>query len=170
MKKTLLDLPILSRIRRNHGLEHATLHVLEKKFPSIAMGGMSSPMGFTIVGNVTTENVAEAAIEALKRLRAGESQLVMHQNCGTNFAVAGIFAGLGAWLATIGAGKRFRQKLERLPLMITLATVALIIAKPLGPWVQKQITTTGNPQGLDLVKVETTVRAGLRLHRVTTKG
>ncbi len=170
MTNTLLDLPILSRIRRNHGLEHATLHVLEKKFPSAMLGGISSPMGFTIIGNVTTENVAEAAIEALKRLRAGESQLVMHPNCGTNFAVAGIFAGLAAWLGTIGSGKRFRQKLQRLPLMITLATLALILARPLGPLVQKQITTTGDPQALDLVKVETSVRAGLRLHRVTTKG
>jgi hypothetical protein len=170
MKKNFLDLPILSRLRRNHSLEHATLHVLEKKFPKTGFGGISSPLGFTIVGNVTTENVAEAAIEALKRLRAGESHLVIHQNCGTNFAVTGVFAGLGAWLGTIGAGKRFRQKLERLPLMITLATLALIIAKPLAPWVQKQITTTGDPQGLDLVKVETTVRAGLKLHLVTTKG
>ena len=29
----ILNLPILSRIRRNHGLEHATLHVLSRRHP-----------------------------------------------------------------------------------------------------------------------------------------
>ncbi len=38
------------------------------------MGGISTPFGFTIVGEVSTEDVAEAAIEALKRLRAGEEK------------------------------------------------------------------------------------------------
>ncbi len=168
--KTLLDLPLISRTRRNHGLEHATLHMLAKKHPHVSMGGMSTPVGFTIIGDVPTEDVAECAIEALKKLRKGEVQLAMHPNCGTNFAVSGIFAGLAAWLGTLGAGKSFRRKLERLPLIITLVTLALVLTNPLGPLVQKQITTSGNPEDLELVRVETTLRAGIRWHRVTTRG
>jgi hypothetical protein len=170
MSKSILDLQPISRTRRNHGLEHATIHVLSKKHPNVKMGGMSSPGGFTIVGDVTTEDVAEAAIEALKKLRAGEAELALHPNCGTNFAISGMFAGLAAWLGTLGAGKEFRRKLERLPLMIFLATLAVVVTRPLGPLVQKQITTTGDPQGLELERVETSLHAGVRTHRVITRG
>lgn len=160
----------ISRIKRNHGLEHATLHVLGKKFPKTTFGGISTPLGFTIIGNVSTEDVAEAAIEALKRLRAGESNLAMHENCGTNFAVTGAFVGLFAWLGIIGSDKKFTKKLGRLPLVILLATIGLILAQPLGPMVQKQFTTSGQPGNLELERVETSVRAGLHLHRVITRG
>lgn len=170
MSQSILEMPPISRIRRNHGLEHATIHILSKKHPHVSIGGMSSPMGFTIVGDVTTEDVAEAAIEALKKLRGGESDLVMHPNCGTNFAVSGAFAGLAAWLGTLGSGKQFRKKLERLPLIMMLATIALIVTRPLGPMIQKRVTTAGDPKGLELERVETFVRAGLRMHRVTTRG
>jgi hypothetical protein len=170
MSKSILDLQPISRTRRNHGLEHATIHVLSKKHPHVKMGGMSSPNGFTIIGDVSTEDVAEAAIEALKKLRAGNADLALHPNCGTNFAISGMFAGLAAWFGTLGAGKEFRRKLERLPLIIFLAALAVVVTRPLGPLVQKQITTTGDPQGLELERVETSLRAGVRMHRVVTKG
>ena len=170
MSKSLLDLTPLSRTRRNHGLEHATLHILGKKHPDLTLGGMSSVSGFTILGDISTEDVAEAAIDALKKLRSGEADLAMHPNCGTNFAVAGLFAGLAAWLGTLGTGKAFKKKLGRLPLIILLATVALVAARPLGPLVQKYITTTSDPEGLELERVETIIRGGMRMHRVVTKG
>lgn len=170
MRKSLLDAAPISRIRRNHGLEHATLHVLGARFPQLTMGGISSPNGFTIVGDVTTEDVADAAILALKKLQAGEASLAMHANCGTNFAISGMFAGAAAWLGSLGVGKEFKHKLARLPLMIVLAVAALIVTRPLGPLVQKRVTTSGDPEGLELERVETTLRAGVRLHRVITKG
>lgn len=170
MNNSFLNLPPISRTRRNHGLEHATLQVLNQKFPQVSLGGMSSPQGFTIVGEVTSEDVAEAAIEALKRLRAGESDLAQHPNCGTNFAIPGAFAGLAAWLGTLGSGKSFKQKLERLPLVMVLATTALVLTYPLGPMFQKRFTTSGDPQGLELERVETIIRAGVKLHHVTTRG
>jgi hypothetical protein len=170
MNKSILDFQPISRIRRNHGLEHATIHVLSRKFPNVPIGGISSPFGFTIVGDIPTEEVAEAAIEALKRLQSGETNLAVHPNCGTNFAIAGMMAGLGAWIGTIGVGKSKKDKLERLPLMMMLATAALVLARPLGPYLQKNITTTGHPDGLELARVETSVRGGLRMHRVMTRG
>ena len=54
--------------------------------------------------------------------------------------------------------------------MILLATVALILTRPLGPLVQKWVTTTGDPAGLELERVETIVRAGVHMHRILTKG
>jgi len=170
MSNSILDYYPISRTRRNHGLEHATMQVLNQKFPQVSLGGMSSPRGFTIVGDVTSEDVAEAAIEALKRLRAGEAELAQHPNCGTNFAIPGAFAGLAAWVGTLGSGRSFKQKLERLPLVMVLATTALVLTYPLGPMIQKRFTTSGDPQGLELERVETTIRAGVRLHHVTTRG
>lgn len=170
MKKTLLDIQPISRTRRNHALEHATIHVLSKKFPNVTLAGISSPNGFTLIGDVSTEDVAEGAIEALTRLRGGEAELALHPNCGTNFAITGIAAGLAAWLGTLGSGKEIRHKFERLPLIVLLATIAIIVTRPLGPLVQKQITTDGAPGGLELERIETSVRLGLRLHRVITTG
>jgi uncharacterized protein YqhQ len=170
MSNTINIFKPISRVRRNHGLEHATLHILNKKFPKTQLGGISSPFGFTIVGDVTTEDVAEAAIDALKRLRAGEEDLAVHPNCGTNFAVPGVIAGLFAWLGTLGSDKRMKSKLERLPLLILLATFGLMLSRNLGPIVQKQFTTSGIPESLELARVETSVRAGIRFHRVFTRG
>ncbi|HOM66898.1 MAG TPA: DUF6391 domain-containing protein [Brevefilum fermentans] len=170
MSHSLLNFSPISRTRRNHGLEHATLHVLSRRFPRLSLAGISSPRGFIILGDVTSEDVAEAAIEALKRLRAGESNLALHPNCGTNFAIPGAFAGLAGWLATLGSDKSFKSKLERLPLALALATVALSLTFPLGPIIQKRFTTSGDPQGLELERVETCIRAGIRVHHVTTRG
>ena len=170
MTQSILDIKPISRIRRNHGLEHATIHVLSRKFPDQPFSGISSPFGFTIIGDVTTEDVADAAVEALKKLRSGQADLAMHPNCGTNYAVAGMMAGVGAFIGMIGAGESTKKKLERLPLMMTLATAALVLSRSLGPYIQKNITTTGHPDGLELTKVETSVRGGLRMHRVITRG
>lgn len=170
MDKSLLDLQPISRIRRNHGLEHATIHVLNKKYPEIPFAGVSSARGFTLIGDVPTEEVALAAIEALKKMRAGQADLAYHPNCGTNFAVSGLFAGLGAWIGMLGSDKKFKSKLERLPLVILLATVAFILTRSWGPRIQKEITTSGEPDGLELTRVETSVRGGMRIHKVITRG
>ena len=170
MSKSILDFFPIARTRRNHGLEHATLHVLAQKYPNVNLGGISSPKGFAIIGDVPTEDVAEAAIEALKRLRAGETELAQHPNCGTNYVISGIFAGLGAWLGVVGVGKGLRKKVHRLPIMILLATLALILTRQVGPRVQKEITTTGDPGEMELVRVETSLQTNLKIHYVVTKG
>jgi hypothetical protein len=36
--KALLGAPGVSNIRRNHGLEHATLHILAERFPEAGSG------------------------------------------------------------------------------------------------------------------------------------
>ena len=70
----------------------------------------------------------------------------------------------------LGSDKKFKSKLERLPLVILLATVAFIFTRSLGPQLQKEVTTSGKPEGLELTRVETSVRGGVRMHKVITKG
>lgn len=168
--KQLLEFPTISRIRRNHGLEHATIHLLSAQKANRPLAGHSDAGGFWILGEVDTENLVETVTLALERLRAGERQLAVHPNCGTNFATYGIFAGLGAFLALGGAGNRFRDKLERLPLAAVLATLGLIISQPLAFRLQREVTTSGDPGGMRLIKVTKTTIGGRTAHRVETAG
>ncbi|MEN8173328.1 MAG: DUF6391 domain-containing protein [Chloroflexota bacterium] len=168
--QSLLDIPAVSSTRRNHGLEHATLHILAKKYPDRNMAGHSDPKGFWLVGDVPTETVGAAVEEALQRLRAGEHHLAVHPNCGTNLVTAGSLAGLAGALGMWGAGPRKRDKLDRFPLVAVLATLALMIAQPLGMNLQRHITTSGVPGNLDVIKVTPSKRGRLQAHRVLTQG
>lgn len=166
----ILNLMPFLRLRRNHGLEHATLHVLAGRHPGARMGGYSDFKGFWLVGDLTREQVQSAAQEALGRMRAGEPQLAVHPNCGTNFATAGSLAGLAGVLGMWRVGERRRDKLERLPLVATLATVALILGQPLGLLAQKHLTTSGQPGSLEIVDIIPVKRGRLPAHRVLTRG
>jgi hypothetical protein len=166
---TILDLPILSRIRRNHGLEHATISLLTQRFPYRRMAGYSYPGGFFLLGDVPTDQVREVVAQAPSRMNNGERYLAIHPNCGTNFAVSGLVAGLLAWLGMAGA-KSKRDQLKRLPLVVTLATLGIILSVPLGPQVQEHITTSGDPQGLSIVDIFPIRFGQFSLHRVITRG
>lgn len=168
--QTFLNLPVVSRVRRNHGLEHATLHVLSRRHPGQPLSGHSDTGGFWLVGNLPTEEVYSAAQEALVRLNAGERSLAVHQNCGTNYVISGSMAALAAFVALFGAGRRLRDRLGRLPVAASLSVVALIIAQPLGLIVQQKVTTDGVPGTLEVVKIVSTLRGGTLTHRVLTKG
>jgi len=166
---TLLDLPALSRLRRNHGLEHATLNLLSQLFPVRTLAGYSTPGGFFILGDVPTDTLREAVFQALTRMSNGEHRLAIHEHCGTNLVASGLVAGLLAWLGMAGARGR-RGKAERLPLVIGLATLGFFVSQPLGPLLQERLTTSGDPEGLSIVDIYP-LRAGrLVLHRVVTQG
>lgn len=167
---SILDFPPISRVRRNHGLEHATLHILAQGHPRTSMAGHSDLGGFWILGDVPTEDVQSAVDEALTRMKAGEEDLAVHPNCGTNFVTAGTMAGLAAWFALFGAGRRLRDRLERIPLATSLATVALILAQPVGLALQTHVTTSGNPGNLSVVEVIPSNQGRIPAHRVITKG
>jgi hypothetical protein len=74
-----------------------------------------------------------------------------------------------AWLGMAGA-KSKRDQVERLPLVISLATLGFIISAPLGPKVQEHITTCGDPQGLSVVDIFPIRFGRFSLHRVITQG
>jgi hypothetical protein len=160
----------VSRLQRNHGLEHATTHVLADMAPGRPYAGFSDFRGFWMIGEFTSEEVANAAIEALTRLRAGERQLAIHPNCGTVWATYGIAAGLGALISMIGVGRRWRDKVERLPLMAVLSTLALILVQPLALRLQERYTTSGDPGNLEIVEVVKSSFSGKTIHRVLTRG
>lgn len=167
---SLLNSPVISRIRRNHGLEHATLTILSQRFPGLPMAGHSTAAGFRLMGDVPTEAVQMAVDEALRRLQAGEAKLAVHPNCGTNFVTAGTLSGLAGAASMLGVGRRTRDKLERLPLTAVMATMALIMAYPLGLKLQEKVTTSGIPGTLRVVEIKVIQRGSLTIHHVLTQG
>lgn len=163
------EIPLVSRVQRNHGLEHATLHVLSQRHPKRSLAGHSDVRGFWIIGDVPIEDVYEAVEEAIERLRKGEKQLAIHRNCGTNYVTSGVLAGLAAGAAMFGVGKRVRDKLERLPLAMFVATLALIFSQPLGLLLQERVTTSPEPGNLQVVEIVTSRRGRMKAHRITTR-
>jgi len=81
-----------------------------------------------------------------------------------------VLAGLVAWLAMLGVGKGLQRKLDRLPLVISLVTLALVIAGPLGPRMQRQFTTDAELGSLHVTTITVSERNGSPLHRIYTTG
>lgn len=167
--RPLLNNPGVSRIRRNHGLEHATIHMLSAKNPRQALAGHSDTSGFWLLGDVSLEEVQRAVGEALARLRAGERDLAIHPNCGTNLVTSGMAAGLAGAFAMAGA-RNDRERIDRLPLAGLFAMIALMLSRPLGTRIQQRITTSGEPGDLHVTDIRQTQRGNLIAHRITTAG
>lgn len=165
----LLSVSPLLRIRRNHGLEHATLNLLSRRLPGRPLAGHSDLNGFWIVGDISTEEMEAVVQEAWTRLYSGEHELAVHPGCGTNYVVGGVLAGLAATGAMIGVGRRFRDRIERLPLAITLATLAIVLAQPLGLLLQENVTTSGDLGSLKVAKITPRHRGRLKIHRIITQ-
>jgi hypothetical protein len=160
----ILDLPFILETRRNHALEHATLHMLAHTHTG-NMAGHSNPTGFFLLGNFSTTDIWSAATEALERLREGESGLAIHAGCGTNMATTTLLAGTLAW-SVLRLAKSSLTRLLLLPIAVIFAIIGVLLARPLGPLLQQRITTEadmGNMQIIDIIPV----RKGV--HRIITK-
>ena len=160
----LLNLPLILETRRNHALEHATLHILARKYKT-RMAGHSNPTGFFLLGDISTEDVSSASTEAMARLLSGESGLAIHEGCGTNLATTAVLASTFAWMPL----RRVRSTFWRIwliPVAVTFAMFGYFLSKPLGPWLQKNVTTEADMGAMQIVDVQL-VRRGV--HRIITK-
>ena len=162
----ILNAPLISETRRNHALEHASIHLLSARFPNLAMAGHSNPTGFFLIGDLPTDDVRLAVSEALTRLQQGESHLAIHEGCGTNYVVTGALAASAALIGMSGT-KSTRQRLERFPLLMALSALVFMIAPQLGTALQKQVTTDADPGGLTIVDIYPVAK---NIHRVVTQG
>ena len=125
-------------IRRNHGLEHATVAVLlSRRGPTLRVVGRAAPDGFYVYGNVKEAELLSAADEALTRLQRGERSLAVSPLCGTNLAAGGVLAGISTLAVSGGAGRW-----ARLPNALVLGLVASVAAQPVGRWLQQHVTTS----------------------------
>ena len=159
----------LDRLRRNHALEHATLHLLSRTHPQVLLIGRSDRKGFYLYGEVPIEAVGQAVFGAAQRLRAGESRLAIHPNCGTNLITAATLTTLATALA-LGGARGTRQRLDRLPLAVLASLAALLLARPAGQQAQRHLTTRAELGRLQVLSIERLATPGPVVHRVRTSG
>lgn len=164
----ILNLPLILETRRNHALEHATIHILSAKFPDRHMAGHSNPTGFYILGNAETDDVQSAVMEAWTRLRAGESELAIHAGCGTNFATTALLAGSLAWFPLSGS-KSTRQRFWLLPFAVAFGVLGYLLSQPLGPILQAKVTTEPDLGDMQIESVTPVRKRGVAVHRVMTR-
>ena len=154
----------IDAVRRNHALEHATVAVLLARHgPGLRLAGRAAPGGFYIMGNVTGDQVSSAADEALARLQRGERHLAVSPLCGTNIAVAGGVAGLAS-LAALGSGERSKRWAD----VMAAAIVAVLVAQPIGRYVQRFVTTSADLEGVRIHGTHERGRGRLRHIKVET--
>jgi len=152
---------IIDRIRRNHGLEHATVALMLARQGPMRVVGRSDHGGFYIYANVDTERLREYAEEALVRLQRGEEHLAISPMCGTNIAVAGVLAGFTSYLAL----RRADGHVDGLTKAVLAGLVSVIASQPLGRLVQKHATTSPELAGVRITSVD---RLSGRIHKVRT--
>lgn len=167
MTTSILEWGPVSLIRRNHGLEHATLNLLAKRQPG-GFAGHSDARGFWIIGNVSTDLLLETTQKALERMNKGERELAIHPYCGTNFVTTGLVAGSLAWLFTLGKANSLKKKLDRWPLLVLAITAGAVLAHPLGFKAQERVSTSGNPGNLIIKQIIRYERKGPVMHRILT--
>ncbi len=163
------QVPFLRRVRRNHALEHATIHVLSRRrLTRLSVVGRSTNQGFFVYGKIETDELEAAVREALERLRRGESHLAVHPNCGTNLLTSAVMTTLASFTVLAGA-RRLSEQFNRLPMVVVFVLGALILAQPLGLNLQRTVTTEPRLGDLEVLSVEQITQTPVMVHWVQTR-
>ena len=157
----------IGRVRRNHALEHATVALMLEEGVCGPLGGYSTPWGFFVVGDLSTEQLGRIVDEALNSLNTGRSEMAISPHCGTNMAVAALFSGV---LTRLVLGKNKKGRWKRLPLVLGAVIAGALLSKPLGNALQRHFTTLSEMDGMEVVSIRKAWPGPQpRLHRVTTR-
>jgi hypothetical protein len=157
----ILETPPFSTIRRNHGIEHATVHVLTEHHPNVQLVGRADTHGFNIYGDVRTDWLESAAAKALERMQNGAGHLAVHPRCGTNLVVLGVLTAVAAILAL---GRK--PSLKKIPDAILATTLAGFVAQPVGLKLQEYVTTSPDVMGARIVGIQQKQMGGLKIQHV----
>jgi hypothetical protein len=160
--RTMMLTKLISRLRRNHGLEHATIHVLSEKHKNFSAQGNSTLAGFhlNIYGNIPETAVMDAVEEAYTRMKKGEHHLAVHPNCGTVLLTTAVMATLAAQLVFAAEQRKQRGGLNlsvlvnALPTAVLAVVATLIVSKPVGVQLQARYTVEGDLRDMQLVSVQ----------------
>ena len=147
----LLNIPYVKRTRRNHGLEHATVHLLSRRLKNSPMMGRSSDAGFVLFTQVEQEDVEKAVHEALRRMKNGEHGLAIHPGCGTSRLTTGILASMVAVVSVSGVSRK--EAWNRMPYLMILMMLTNLFSEPLGLNLQRFFTTEGDPGDMEVLEI-----------------
>ncbi len=158
---------VFSQLRKNHALEHATIHVLEKKHARKQISGYSIFNGFWLLGELKIQDIQESVDVAIARLRNGEKQLAIHPGCGTNLVVSGLCTAVGA-IAVMAGADSAKKKADRFPTLAAVSSLMIMLSRPLGFQTQKYVTTDPDMTGLQVVGINSDEIFGLPAFFVET--
>ena len=167
IKNRTSPLNVISHIRKNHAMEHATIHLLNRALPNVTFSGLSLDRGYWILGKAELQDVQKAAEMAYARLKNGEHSLAIHPNCGTNIAMIGLCSAAAAMLTTRGLDKD-DDNLSRFTAYTSAGLLGALAGKPLGPKIQKNVTTDANVEDLSIVSINCSSLHGTPLFFVET--
>lgn len=156
---------LVRRTRQHHAIEHAALTLLGHRAPGHRFVGLSDPLGFTVFGNLEQAQVQKAVSDGMLRLQAGEGQLAIHPNCGTNLLTTGVLAALAASLSRTGRDAASRGPLTQIARAVIFILPALLVAQPLGEKLQRR-TTLADISDRWMVGVRTTRLGPLTVSRI----
>jgi hypothetical protein len=155
--------PLITRVRQNHALEHATMHLLTAHWTGLRLVGRSDWSGFALYGEVETQAVEQAVAEALARLQHHEDWLAVHPRCGTNLAATVLLAGSTTYAATV---LPTRSRIVKGVAILAAVVGALAFGQRFGLAAQRHITTTPHLEDARVVAVHREVQSGVVIHRV----
>jgi hypothetical protein len=161
----IFDFPPYLATRRNHALEHATLHMLARKYDDKMLAGHSNPTGFFVFGEIATDDIRSAVNEAMTRLRAGEKELAIHPGCGTNVSTSMVLPAMFTLFPFQGS-RSSRGRFILLPVALLFGVFGFFLSKSLGPWLQRNVTTEADLGTMQVMEI-VPVRKGV--HRIITK-
>src|SRR6266516_5775841 len=115
------------RTRQNHALEHATMTILSGLVPNLSISARAHSRGFIIFGDADLGQLRRALDEALRRLQAGEAELAISPNCGTNLVVGFTMVTVGTLLGMTSSRAR-----TRIASTAVSSVAGLMAARPLG--------------------------------------
>jgi hypothetical protein len=161
---------IILRVRRNHALEHASIHVLSSQYRNKSIIGRSDSQGFYLYTELPFEAIEEGIYQAERRLRSGEKHLAIHPNCGTNLLAGGIMSAGAAFLSLQGSkDEKFHERIQRLPFAILGAMAGILLAQPIGTRIQRYLTTESDLGSLSVSSIRATGSGKSKLYRIITQ-
>jgi len=143
-------------VRQVHALEHATIWILNGARPPLTLtvtsyrrysltrsddgqlGGLSTPQGFYLTGDITLQALKRASALALKRLNGGEWDLAIHPRCGTNMSVT---LALTAGFSLAAHALTPNRPLDHMLGLGAAAVAAAALTPPAGAIAQRYLTT-----------------------------
>ena len=165
MGNAILDVlaEAVHRTRQHHAIEHATIHILTARHPERSFSGYSDPAGFTIYGELDEFELRTAVGDALLRLQAGEGELAIHPNCGTNLLTTSAAATLAGFSGAILVRRGW---LERFAVSLALTLTAVVASRPLGYRLQRY-TTQAEVADRWVAEIRTVQIGGVQVLRVS---
>jgi hypothetical protein len=120
-------------VRRNHVLEHATIHFLEATCKR-RLSGRTARDGFRVCGHSSSREIKKAFDEVRRTVRAGDPLPYISPRCGSNVVSA---LGLALFVALV-------RLLVQPPLMVRASALAGVVVflvgmrHGIGNWVQRR--------------------------------